>query len=64
MRTSSERQTRAVPGSRVLVTGAGPIGLVCLQASKAFGAPYVAVTDVNPRRLAFARELGATRPST
>jgi hypothetical protein len=28
MRTSSERQTRAGPGSRVLVTGAGPIGLV------------------------------------
>ena len=59
MRTS-ERQTRAGPGSRVLVTGAGPIGLVCLQAAKAFGATYVAITDVNPRRLAFARELGAS----
>jgi L-iditol 2-dehydrogenase len=54
------RKARVGPGSRVLVTGAGPIGLVCLQATKAFGASYVAVTDVNPRRLAFARELGAS----
>ena len=44
------RKARVGPGSRVLVAGAGPIGLVCLQAAKAFGATYVAVTDVNPRR--------------
>jgi L-iditol 2-dehydrogenase len=54
------RKARVGPGSRVLVTGAGPIGLVCLQAAKAFGATYVAITDVNPRRLALARELGAS----
>jgi L-iditol 2-dehydrogenase len=34
--------------------------VVCLQAATAFGATYVAITDVNPRRLAFARELGAS----
>src|SRR6266487_5847230 len=54
------RKARAGPGSRVLVAGAGPIGLLCLQAARAFGATYVAITDVNPRRLAFARELGAS----
>jgi len=32
------RKARVGPGSRVLVVGAGPIGLVCLQAAKAFGA--------------------------
>jgi len=54
------RKARVGPGSRVLVVGAGPIGLVCLQAARACGATYVAVTDVNPRRLEFARELGAS----
>ena len=46
--------------SRVLVTGAGPIGLVAVQAALAFGATDVLVSDVNPARLALARELGAT----
>ncbi|QUH00193.1 NAD(P)-dependent alcohol dehydrogenase [Saccharopolyspora erythraea] len=48
------------PGSRVLVTGAGPIGLVATQTARAFGASEVVVTDVNPRRLELASELGAT----
>jgi L-iditol 2-dehydrogenase len=47
-------------GSRVLVTGAGPVGLVAAQAALALGAASVVVTDVNPHRLALARELGAT----
>ncbi|NJC73420.1 NAD(P)-dependent alcohol dehydrogenase [Planosporangium thailandense] len=47
-------------GERVLVTGAGPIGLVAAQVARAFGAAEVIVTDVNPRRLALAAELGAT----
>ncbi|NUW42060.1 NAD(P)-dependent alcohol dehydrogenase [Nonomuraea rhodomycinica] len=54
------RKARVGPGTRVLVTGAGPIGLLCLQAARAFGATQVLVTDVNPARLARARELGAT----
>jgi L-iditol 2-dehydrogenase len=49
------------PGSRVLVTGAGPVGLVAMQTALASGAASVTVTDVNPHRLALARELGATR---
>jgi L-iditol 2-dehydrogenase len=47
-------------GSRVLVTGAGPVGLVAAQSALALGAASVAVTDVNPNRLALALELGVT----
>jgi len=47
-------------GTRVLVTGAGPVGLVAMQAALALGAASVTVTDVNPHRLALAGELGAT----
>jgi L-iditol 2-dehydrogenase len=46
-------------GHRVLVTGAGPIGLVCMQVAKAFGAVHVTMTDVNTDRLVFARAHGA-----
>ena len=55
------RKARVTAGSRVLVTGAGPIGLVALQVALAFGATQVVVSDVNPSRLALAEELGATR---
>ena len=54
------RKARVTAGSRVLVTGAGAIGLVAVQTALAFGATEVAVSDVNPARLALARELGAT----
>lgn len=54
------RRGHVGPGSRVLVTGAGPIGLVALQSALAFGATSVVVSDVNPARLELARSLGAT----
>jgi len=54
------RKGRVTAGSRVLVTGAGPIGLVSVQAALAFGATEVVVSDVNPARLDLAKELGAT----
>jgi L-iditol 2-dehydrogenase len=54
------RKAGVTAGSRVLVTGAGPVGLVTVQAARALGAAEVTVTDVNPHRLALARELGAT----
>ena len=41
-------KARVGPGTRVLVTGAGPVGLLCLQAARAFGATEVVITDVNP----------------
>ncbi|MFI0819472.1 NAD(P)-dependent alcohol dehydrogenase [Streptomyces sp. NPDC021098] len=48
-------------GDRVLITGAGPIGLLVLQAARAVGAGEAVVTDVNPGRLAHASRLGADR---
>jgi L-iditol 2-dehydrogenase len=46
------------PGDRVLVTGAGPVGLVCADVARARGA-YVLVSDTNPNRLVVATERGA-----
>jgi L-iditol 2-dehydrogenase len=54
------RKGGVTAGSRVLVTGAGPIGLVSVQAALAFGATEVVVSDVNPARLTLAEKLGAT----
>jgi len=54
------RKAGVTAGSRVLITGAGPIGLVSVQAALAFGATEVVVSDVNPARLALAKDLGAT----
>jgi L-iditol 2-dehydrogenase len=48
-------------GDRVLVTGAGPIGLLAVQSARAFGATEITVTDVNPHRLALAERTGATQ---
>ncbi|WP_228717318.1 NAD(P)-dependent alcohol dehydrogenase [Allosaccharopolyspora coralli] len=56
----ASRKARVGPGSRVLVNGAGPIGLVATQCARAFGATEVVVTDVNAQRLRLAAELGAT----
>lgn len=47
------------PGKNVAVMGAGPIGLLTLLVAKAYGASFVAVTDINEERLAMARKLGA-----
>jgi len=46
-------------GSHVLITGAGPIGLVSLLVAKASGATKIIVTDVMENRLDVARGLGA-----
>jgi L-iditol 2-dehydrogenase len=52
------RRAEVAPGASVLVTGAGPIGLIAAQAARAYGADTVTVTDVNPHRLALAESLG------
>jgi threonine 3-dehydrogenase len=49
-----------VLGEDVLVTGAGPIGIMSVAVARHAGARYVVVTDVNPYRLELARALGAT----
>lgn len=46
-------------GDRVLVFGAGNIGLILIQVARALGAGRVAVTDIVPERLELARRLGA-----
>ncbi|MGW2514192.1 NAD(P)-dependent alcohol dehydrogenase [Streptomyces scopuliridis] len=47
-------------GDRVLVTGAGPIGVLVMQVARAAGATEVIVTDVNDARLDRALALGAS----
>lgn len=46
-------------GSKVLICGAGPIGLVNLLTAKACGAGQVCITDLDDQRLKIAKELGA-----
>ncbi len=55
------RKAGITAGDRVLVTGAGPIGLLAMQVARAFGATDVAIADVNEHRLSAARRMGATR---
>lgn len=47
-------------GEDVLVTGAGPIGIMGAAVAKHAGARYVVITDVNPWRLELARKMGVT----
>ncbi|MHC4715537.1 MAG: L-threonine 3-dehydrogenase, partial [Planctomycetota bacterium] len=47
-------------GEDVLITGAGPIGLMAAAIARHAAARHVVVTDVNPYRLELARTMGAT----
>jgi threonine 3-dehydrogenase len=47
-------------GEDVLITGAGPIGLMAIAVVRHTGARHVVVTDVNPYRLELAEQMGAT----
>jgi threonine 3-dehydrogenase len=49
-----------VLGEDVLVTGAGPIGIMAAAVARHAGARYTVITDLNPYRLALARKLGVT----
>ncbi len=48
-------------GEDVLITGAGPIGLMSIPIARHAGARHVVITDVNDYRLSLAEKLGATR---
>ena len=48
-------------GEDVLITGAGPIGIMAAAVAKHAGARYVVITDVNPYRLELATKMGVTR---
>ncbi len=52
------------PGDRVLVTGAGPVGLFAAQVARAFGGIEVTISDPSEFRLSVAEDLGlvAHRP--
>lgn len=49
-----------VLGEDVLITGAGPIGIMAAAVARHAGARYVVITDVNPYRLDLARNMGVT----
>ncbi len=49
-----------VLGEDVLITGAGPIGVMATAIARHAGARYVVTTDMNPYRLALAEKMGAT----
>src|SRR5215468_6146587 len=50
-----------VLGEDVLVTGAGPIGIMAAAVAKHAGARHVVITDLNPYRLELARRVGVTQ---
>lgn len=51
--------TAPIPGSTVLITGCGPIGIFAVGICRAAGASRIIATDVNEKRLALARTMGA-----
>lgn len=55
------RCTNLKAGDHILVTGAGPIGLLMVQVARALGATKVVVSDVNSSRLDRAEQVGASR---
>jgi len=55
------RRAKVTAGSEVLISGAGPIGLLALQAARLCGATYVVVTDLRDGALDVAAQLGASR---
>jgi threonine 3-dehydrogenase len=48
-------------GEDVLITGAGPIGIMAVAIARFVGARHVVITDVNDYRLDLARKMGASR---
>lgn len=54
------KRIRLLPADPVLLLGAGPMGLLLLQALRRMGAGAVAVVEKQPARLELARQLGAT----
>lgn len=55
------RRAGELLGKRVLVTGSGPIGTLCVLAARAAGAAEIIVTDLTDEALAFAKIVGADR---
>ena len=49
-----------VLGEDVLITGAGPIGIMAAAVVRHAGARHIVITDVNPKRLKLAEKMGVT----
>ena len=49
-----------VLGEDVLITGAGPIGIMAAAVVRHAGARHVVITDIKPKRLALAEKMGVT----
>ncbi len=47
-------------GEDVLITGAGPVGLMAIAVARHVGARHIVITDVNEYRLALAKKMGAS----
>ena len=52
--------TFPVLGEDVLITGAGPIGIMAAAVARHAGARFTVITDINPYRLELARKMGVT----
>ncbi len=55
------KQAGDLMGKRVLVTGCGPIGQLCVLVARAAGAVEIVATDIAPFTLSMAEKVGATR---
>ncbi|MGO1523402.1 MAG: NAD(P)-dependent alcohol dehydrogenase [Nesterenkonia sp.] len=54
----ASRKAEVSVGDRVLITGAGPVGLFAAQVARAFGAASVTLTDLSEYRLEIAADMG------
>ena len=55
------KQAGKIFGQKVLITGSGPIGTLCVAASRRAGAEEIIVTDISKNALTFANSIGADR---
>ncbi|KAH8429807.1 NAD(P)-dependent alcohol dehydrogenase [Aspergillus melleus] len=53
----SVRSVGVIPGSRVVIFGAGTVGLLCASVAREFGAKQIIVVDVNAQKLEFAESV-------
>ena len=54
------RKAKLRGGDHVLITGAGPVGILAMKVALALGVTEITMTDISPQRLEVARKLGAT----
>jgi L-iditol 2-dehydrogenase len=57
---ATARKARLTVGDRVLIAGGGPIGLLCAQVARAYGAAEVIISDPSAERRQIAARFGAT----